>query len=76
MKRSKSIGEITPTSLPSETKLSMGERRLTRCRMIEEDKQKQLAEMKGTLWGMISGGPAGAQPALGQDQAGAQAASK
>ena len=23
--------------------------------MIEEDKQRQLAEMKGTLWGMFSG---------------------
>ena len=24
-------------------------------RLIEEDKQRQLAEMKGTLWGMFSG---------------------
>lgn len=33
-------------------------------RMIEEDKQRQLAEMKGTLWGWMSGsGPTPPQAA-------------
>lgn len=31
-------------------------------RMIEEDKQKQLAEMKGSIWGFMTGNQAGSKP--------------